>query len=174
MRFCAKAFAGTGFAILAILWALTSSAGAQTPASNTILFILDGSGSMWEQIDGQPKIATAKAVMLNILGKLPPTAAVTLAPPGGNDMVPSSVAYGVIQSVRDSLYMAQRHYCLDMEAKLDARVAQLGVSNADEAIVKEFAGLECWTGTYIRNKAILLLSQDLAKLKIKNGPREVI
>lgn len=40
-------------------------------ASSNILFILDGSGSMWGQVDGVAKITTAKQVMTDLLKDLP-------------------------------------------------------------------------------------------------------
>ena len=40
-------------------------------ADTNILFILDGSGSMWGQVDGVPKIQTAKEVLGNLMGDLP-------------------------------------------------------------------------------------------------------
>ena len=41
-------------------------------AASNVLFILDGSGSMWERVDGQPKIATAKKILDDVLRGLPP------------------------------------------------------------------------------------------------------
>jgi hypothetical protein len=40
-------------------------------AATNVLLILDGSGSMWERVDGQPKIVTAKRVLRDALGKMP-------------------------------------------------------------------------------------------------------
>ncbi|MGB7292227.1 MAG: VWA domain-containing protein [Thermodesulfobacteriota bacterium] len=40
-------------------------------ADTNILYILDGSGSMWGQVDGVPKIQTAKEVLGNLMGDLP-------------------------------------------------------------------------------------------------------
>ena len=40
-------------------------------ASSNVLFILDGSGSMWGQLDGTAKIETAKKVMSSLLSDLP-------------------------------------------------------------------------------------------------------
>ncbi|MHA7775763.1 vWA domain-containing protein [Roseibium sp. M-1] len=37
-----------------------------------LLFILDGSGSMWGQVDGVAKIATAKQTLAGLIGDLPP------------------------------------------------------------------------------------------------------
>ena len=46
---------------------------AQTDASakSNILFILDGSSSMWSRIDNTPKIVIAKKVMTNLIQQLP-------------------------------------------------------------------------------------------------------
>lgn len=40
-------------------------------ASSNVLFVLDGSGSMWGQVDGVAKITTAKQVMTGLLKGLP-------------------------------------------------------------------------------------------------------
>ena len=53
----------------ACLMALVLSASAAT-ANTNIMFILDGSNSMWGRIDGVPKIATAKTVLTNLLSDL--------------------------------------------------------------------------------------------------------
>ena len=41
------------------------------PAQSNVLFILDGSGSMWQKLDNEFKIAAAKSVMKNLVEKLP-------------------------------------------------------------------------------------------------------
>ena len=46
-------------------------ADAAAPTASNVLFILDGSGSMQERVDGQPKIITAKKAMTDILRDLP-------------------------------------------------------------------------------------------------------
>jgi Ca-activated chloride channel family protein len=43
-----------------------------------VLFILDSSGSMWERVDGQPKVTTAKKVLNDLLAHLPPQTRVGL------------------------------------------------------------------------------------------------
>src|SRR5436305_15018260 len=53
-------------------------------ASAKVRFILDGSGSMWERIDGQPKIATAKKVLGQVLQDLPADAEMGLMSYGLN------------------------------------------------------------------------------------------
>lgn len=45
-----------------------------TAEKTRVLFILDGSGSMWQQLKGQHKIAMAKTVMKNLVDKLPTNA----------------------------------------------------------------------------------------------------
>ncbi|MCP5451722.1 MAG: VWA domain-containing protein [Gammaproteobacteria bacterium] len=47
----------------------SGSAHANAP---TVLFVLDGSGSMWAKVGDQPKIDIAKTVMTDMLRKLPP------------------------------------------------------------------------------------------------------
>lgn len=49
---------------------LATPAVSQTPAPSAIL-VLDGSGSMWGQIDGVNKIVIAREVVANLLGELP-------------------------------------------------------------------------------------------------------
>lgn len=67
------------FSMAVILAALCTAAfPAKAAPGNTVLFILDGSGSMWERVDGQPKIVTAKSVMTDVLSKLPPEANIGL------------------------------------------------------------------------------------------------
>lgn len=39
--------------------------------SSDLLFVLDCSGSMWERVDGQPKILIAKNVLTDLLGEVP-------------------------------------------------------------------------------------------------------
>jgi Ca-activated chloride channel homolog len=39
--------------------------------TQSVLFILDGSGSMWQKLDGEYKIVMAKSVMKNLVEKLP-------------------------------------------------------------------------------------------------------
>jgi hypothetical protein len=46
-------------------------AGGAAAAPANVLFVLDSSGSMWERVDGQPKIVTAKKVLNDLLAKLP-------------------------------------------------------------------------------------------------------
>ena len=47
------------------------SAEKTTPETQSIIFILDGSGSMWQKLDGEYKIVMAKSVMKNLVEKLP-------------------------------------------------------------------------------------------------------
>ena len=52
-----------------VLLLLSSSAPAA--ASSRMVLVLDGSGSMWGQIDGQAKIAIAKTVMADLIDQIP-------------------------------------------------------------------------------------------------------
>ena len=68
-----------GLALGLVLWAGPAlgedpSFPAQPPAqvSATMVFILDGSGSMWGRIDGQPKIVIAKEVLSGLIPDLGP------------------------------------------------------------------------------------------------------
>ncbi|MCG8493561.1 MAG: VWA domain-containing protein, partial [Sneathiellales bacterium] len=54
-------------------------------ATNDILFIVDGSGSMWGQIDGVAKIQTAKDTMTNLLDDVPSDSRIGLMTYGTND-----------------------------------------------------------------------------------------
>lgn len=59
----------------------SGSAHANAP---TVLFVLDGSGSMWAKVGDQPKIDIAKTVMTDTLRKLPPDVNVGLMVYGHN------------------------------------------------------------------------------------------
>lgn len=48
-----------------------SAAAAQAEAPRTII-VMDGSGSMWGQIDGRPKLEIARETVAKVLGTLPP------------------------------------------------------------------------------------------------------
>jgi Ca-activated chloride channel family protein len=52
-----------------VLLFLSSTAAASGPAR--MVLVLDGSGSMWGQIDGQAKIAIAKTVMADLIDQIP-------------------------------------------------------------------------------------------------------
>lgn len=58
---------------------------AQANANSDILFILDGSGSMWGQIDGVAKIDTAKKTLTKMLGSVPEDARLGLMTYGTTD-----------------------------------------------------------------------------------------
>ncbi len=58
--------------ILALLWTPPSSGAAETDApSSDLLLILDASGSMWGQIDGENKIVIARRVVADLVDGLP-------------------------------------------------------------------------------------------------------
>ncbi|NUQ22322.1 MAG: VWA domain-containing protein [Saprospiraceae bacterium] len=57
---------------------------AQTPAAGQYLFILDGSGSMWQKLGEENKIAIAKTVMKNLVQSLPAEAQAGLVAYGHN------------------------------------------------------------------------------------------
>ena len=59
--------------LLALLLAAVMMAVASVPAQarTNMLFILDGSNSMWGQVDGVAKIDTAKTVLANLMSDLP-------------------------------------------------------------------------------------------------------
>ena len=68
------------FKKLLLLSGLACSVAVATPAwaQSNLLFILDGSNSMWGQVDGVAKIETAKEVLVDLLGNLPPDTKVGL------------------------------------------------------------------------------------------------
>ena len=72
-----KLFTRLSLAAAAALFVSLSSAPAHA-ASSSALFILDGSGSMWERVEGQPKIVIAKRVLKDALARLPADTAVGL------------------------------------------------------------------------------------------------
>lgn len=57
--------------LLAALGAATASADSQTAEPPDLLLILDASGSMWGQIQGENKIVIARRVLKELLGELP-------------------------------------------------------------------------------------------------------
>ena len=57
---------------------------APAQASQTLLFVMDASGSMWGRIDGQPKIVVAREAMSDLVGQLPADARAGLVAYGHN------------------------------------------------------------------------------------------
>lgn len=57
---------------------------ASSAQANSVLFVLDASGSMWGQIDGEPKISIARRVMKDLINALPQDIEVGLATYGHN------------------------------------------------------------------------------------------
>jgi Ca-activated chloride channel family protein len=55
-----------------------SAAAQQAPEASSIVLILDGSGSMWGQVEGTAKITIAKQTMASIIESMPDTAQVGL------------------------------------------------------------------------------------------------
>jgi Ca-activated chloride channel family protein len=85
-------------AVLAWGWTTFAQEG-QEPSS--IVLILDGSGSMWGQVDGTAKITIAKETMASIISTMPDTARVGLIlyghrREGDCDDVERAVALGVV------------------------------------------------------------------------------
>jgi Ca-activated chloride channel family protein len=70
------------FKPLTLALAVTMFAAGPAVAETNILFILDGSNSMWGQIDGTAKIETAKSVLNDSLSDL------------GEGVVPGLMIYG--------------------------------------------------------------------------------
>src|SRR5690606_19529651 len=60
--------------LFACILFLSSGFFAQSKSENQYLFIIDGSGSMWQKIGNDHKIAVAKTVMKNLMQKLPESA----------------------------------------------------------------------------------------------------
>ncbi len=59
-------------------------AAARAAEGPQVLFVLDGSGSMWGQVDGTAKIEVARSVMADLLASLPEEVSVGLASYGHN------------------------------------------------------------------------------------------
>lgn len=67
-----QAFVAAGLfaASLVVAFNVPSTAAQDAPG---VIFILDGSGSMWGQIEGRTKIEVAKEIMVRLVDELPPT-----------------------------------------------------------------------------------------------------
>lgn len=59
------------FAAAAVAASLALAAPEAASAETNLLFILDGSNSMWGQVEGQPKIKSAQKVLADLLSDLP-------------------------------------------------------------------------------------------------------
>jgi len=66
------------YTLLFALFPLFLSASPTEPTPPNVLFILDASGSMWQKLDGEFKITSAKSVLKNLVGQLPANARVGL------------------------------------------------------------------------------------------------
>lgn len=66
-----------GLLLIAVVAAWPASA-QQAPEATSIVLILDGSGSMWGQVEGKAKITIAKETMASIVESMPDTAQVGL------------------------------------------------------------------------------------------------
>ena len=60
---------------VAVAWQASAQ---QAPEAASIVLILDGSGSMWGQVEGKAKITIAKETMASIVESMPDTAQVGL------------------------------------------------------------------------------------------------
>ena len=49
----------------------TASVTASEPKQPRTIIVMDGSGSMWGQIDGRPKLEIARETVADVVGKLP-------------------------------------------------------------------------------------------------------
>ena len=56
----------------ALLLAIAGPTSANDAPAARTLIVMDGSGSMWGQIDGRPKLEIARETVAQVLGKLPP------------------------------------------------------------------------------------------------------
>lgn len=71
-------------ALAALLLAISLGSTAAAAQAPQVLFVLDGSGSMWGQVDGEPKIGIARQVMSELVRNLPAEVQVGLAAYGHN------------------------------------------------------------------------------------------
>ena len=78
---------------LSVVFGLAVAAPAM--AETNMLFILDSSNSMWGQIDGTAKIATAKSVLGNLLTDLPADTKVGLMAYGAGQMSDKPMLHGL-------------------------------------------------------------------------------
>jgi len=89
---------GLSMVVMAVVWTAVAQ---QSPEASSIVLILDGSGSMWGQVDGTAKITIAKEAMGSIIESMPDTARVGLIlyghrRKGDCDDVERAVALGVV------------------------------------------------------------------------------
>ena len=68
----------------ALLTALVFALATQAAHAATVLFVLDASGSMWGQIDGEPKIDIARRVLADLMSELPADVEIGLEAYGHN------------------------------------------------------------------------------------------
>lgn len=57
--------------LLATAVLMTTSATAAEPTQSRTIIVMDGSGSMWGQIDGRPKLEIARETVAKVLGEMP-------------------------------------------------------------------------------------------------------
>ena len=57
--------------LASVLLLATASVTASDPKQPRTIIVMDGSGSMWGQIDGRPKLEIARETVADVLGKLP-------------------------------------------------------------------------------------------------------
>lgn len=129
------------------------AAGAETPASSNLLFILDASGSMWGRVDGEPKIVVAKDVMSRLVRQLPDDAKAGLIAYGhhrkGDCMdIESLVALGPLD--RDAMIrQIQGLNAIGMTpltASVEQAIEQLRQSEQSASVVLVSDGLESCGG----------------------------
>ena len=98
MRLSRILVVGLLVAMVAGAWTVAAQ---EVPEASSIVLILDGSGSMWGQVEGTPKITIAKETMASIVESMPDTARVGLIlyghrRKGDCDDVERAVALGLV------------------------------------------------------------------------------
>ncbi len=128
---------------------LLLSAPVKAQAESNMLFILDASNSMWGQVDGVAKIATAKEVLDKLLGDLPADTKVGLMAYGHRNK-------GNCQDV-ETLSGIGSETPAALAAKVDAITprGKTPIANSLQASAANFAGLEG------ANNSLVLISDGI-------------
>ena len=111
-------------------------------------------------------------------GNTPSSVAGSLKPPAdqGGAMVPTAIAYSHIEALRNLMWDRNQRYRVDESARFRARLAQLGVGDADQAILFQGVwptsrGVSIVAEYY--GRATSPLGRALSMLKVRTAPREV-
>ena len=129
------------------------AAGVPADAKDNLLFILDGSGSMYGKVDGVAKIVTAKETLSKLIGDLPPDMNVALASYGHRrkkDCTDIQLLSGFDQSDRNEVVSAV------------AGITPLGKTPIADALEKSASAFPKGEG---HNNQIVLISDGIETCK---------